>query len=190
MARHALRPVGGSGIDALRPIADYSTYLYGDSRSRCLRGGSGARHGAHRIAATVSGGVAAGGKCDSFRGAGGHSHLRRSGDHCGGHWSRRAGRIYFPWVGHGRQPSHFSRGHSGGNPGAAGGFRRGLAGEASTATMKRLCTFAVAAALLVSSCTPSHPDRIVVGSKNFTESFLLGEIIAQQIEAHTNLKVD
>jgi osmoprotectant transport system substrate-binding protein len=29
-----------------------------------------------------------------------------------------------------------------------------------------------------------------VGSKNFTESFLLGEILAQQIEAHTNLKVE
>jgi osmoprotectant transport system substrate-binding protein len=44
--------------------------------------------------------------------------------------------------------------------------------------------------LLLPSCSPSHSDRIVVGSKNFTESFLLGEIIAQQIEAHTNLKVE
>lgn len=40
------------------------------------------------------------------------------------------------------------------------------------------------------SCSPSHSDRIVVGSKNFTESFILGELIAQQIEAHTNLKVE
>jgi len=40
------------------------------------------------------------------------------------------------------------------------------------------------------SCSPSHPDRIVVGSKNFTESFILGELIAQQIEAHTSLKVE
>ena len=44
--------------------------------------------------------------------------------------------------------------------------------------------------LLLPSCSPSHSDRIVVGSKNFTESFLLGEIFAQQIEGHTNLKVD
>jgi osmoprotectant transport system substrate-binding protein len=29
-----------------------------------------------------------------------------------------------------------------------------------------------------------------MGSKNFTESFILGELIAQQIEAHTDLKVD
>jgi osmoprotectant transport system substrate-binding protein len=40
------------------------------------------------------------------------------------------------------------------------------------------------------SCSSSHADRIVVGSKNFTESFILGELIAQQIEAHTSLKVE
>jgi osmoprotectant transport system substrate-binding protein len=44
--------------------------------------------------------------------------------------------------------------------------------------------------VLLPSCSTSHADRIVVGSKNFTESFLLGEIVAQQIEAHTNLKVE
>ena len=47
-----------------------------------------------------------------------------------------------------------------------------------------------AIALLLPSCSSSRSDRIVVGSKNFTESLLLGEIIAQQIEAHTNLKVE
>jgi glycine betaine/choline ABC-type transport system substrate-binding protein len=30
----------------------------------------------------------------------------------------------------------------------------------------------------------------VVGSKNFTESFILGELIAQQIESHTHLEVE
>lgn len=40
------------------------------------------------------------------------------------------------------------------------------------------------------SCSSSHTNRIVVGSKNFTESFILGELIAQQIESHTNLKVE
>jgi osmoprotectant transport system substrate-binding protein len=44
--------------------------------------------------------------------------------------------------------------------------------------------------LLLASCSTSHSDRIVVGSKNFTESFLLGELIAQQIESHTKLKVE
>ena len=43
---------------------------------------------------------------------------------------------------------------------------------------------------LSTSCAPSHGNRIVVGSKNFTESFVLGELIAQQIEAHTSLKVE
>ena len=49
---------------------------------------------------------------------------------------------------------------------------------------------AVLCSVLLCSCSPSHSDRIVVGSKNFTESFILGELIAQQIEAHTNLKVE
>jgi len=47
-----------------------------------------------------------------------------------------------------------------------------------------------AVALLLPSCSPSHDDRIVVGSKNFTESFLLAEIMAEQIETHTNLSVE
>ncbi len=36
----------------------------------------------------------------------------------------------------------------------------------------------------------AHRDRIVVGSKNFTESDLLGEIVAQQIERRTGLSVE
>jgi len=40
------------------------------------------------------------------------------------------------------------------------------------------------------SCSPAHSNRIVVGTKNFTESFILGELLAQQIESHTNLKVE
>lgn len=48
----------------------------------------------------------------------------------------------------------------------------------------------ILAALLLSSCASSHSDRIVVGSKNFTESLILGELVAQQIEAHTHLKVE
>jgi osmoprotectant transport system substrate-binding protein len=44
--------------------------------------------------------------------------------------------------------------------------------------------------LLLPSCSPSHSDRIVIGSKNFTESLILGELMAQQIEAHTKLKVE
>ncbi len=48
----------------------------------------------------------------------------------------------------------------------------------------------ILAALLLASCASPHSDRIVIGSKNFTESLILGEILAQQIEAHTHLKVE
>jgi osmoprotectant transport system substrate-binding protein len=48
----------------------------------------------------------------------------------------------------------------------------------------------LATLVLLSACSPSHENRIVVGSKNFTESFILGELIAQEIEAHTHLKVE
>lgn len=34
------------------------------------------------------------------------------------------------------------------------------------------------------------PPTIVIGSKNFTEQVILGELLAQQIESHTKLKVD
>ncbi len=33
-------------------------------------------------------------------------------------------------------------------------------------------------------CRPSHGNRVVIGSKNFTESLVLGELIAQQLETH------
>ena len=42
--------------------------------------------------------------------------------------------------------------------------------------------------LLISSCAGA--DRIVVGSKNFTEQVILGEMLAQQIESKTGLQVD
>jgi osmoprotectant transport system substrate-binding protein len=81
-----------------------------------------------------------------------------------------------------------------------------MAGEAIAATMKRyrrrrycvirvkrwnpICLIVLAAALLFSSCSSSHPDRVVVGSKNFTESLMLGELLAEKIEADTHLKVE
>jgi osmoprotectant transport system substrate-binding protein len=44
--------------------------------------------------------------------------------------------------------------------------------------------------VLLNACGPSRENRIVVGSKNFTEQLVLGEIIAQQIEAKTHLPVE
>jgi glycine betaine/choline ABC-type transport system substrate-binding protein len=39
-------------------------------------------------------------------------------------------------------------------------------------------------------CAGVHKNRIVVGSKNFTEQAILGELLAQYLEAHTHLPVD
>jgi osmoprotectant transport system substrate-binding protein len=51
--------------------------------------------------------------------------------------------------------------------------------------------FAVLSALLLlPCCAPSHANRVVIGSKNFTESLMLGELLAQMVEARTQLKVD
>lgn len=49
---------------------------------------------------------------------------------------------------------------------------------------------ALIALLVLSSCGPPRESRIVVGSKNFTEQLVLGEIIAQQIENKTHLPVE
>ncbi len=56
----------------------------------------------------------------------------------------------------------------------------------------RLTELALALFLLAPlvACGPPRTDTIVVGSKNFTEQVVLGEIIAQQIEAHTRLHVE
>jgi osmoprotectant transport system substrate-binding protein len=48
----------------------------------------------------------------------------------------------------------------------------------------------VCIAALLSSCGPSRENRIVIGSKNFTEQLVLGEMIAQQIENKTHLTVE
>jgi osmoprotectant transport system substrate-binding protein len=48
------------------------------------------------------------------------------------------------------------------------------------------CSF-VAIVLLLSSC--GHENSIVVGSKNFTEQLVLGEIAAQQLERKLHVKV-
>jgi osmoprotectant transport system substrate-binding protein len=44
--------------------------------------------------------------------------------------------------------------------------------------------------LLTGACLPARDNVIVVGSKNFTEQLILGELIAQQIEATTRLPVE
>ena len=44
--------------------------------------------------------------------------------------------------------------------------------------------------LALAGCRASRARTVVVGSKNFTEQVILGELLAQQIEAHTAMQVD
>ena len=44
--------------------------------------------------------------------------------------------------------------------------------------------------MVFSACSSSRSERLVIGSKNFTESLILGELMAQEVETHTNLKVE
>ena len=46
------------------------------------------------------------------------------------------------------------------------------------------------ALLVIAACDPPRPDHPVIGCKNFTEQVVLGELLAQHIEAVTGLKVE
>ena len=42
----------------------------------------------------------------------------------------------------------------------------------------------------LTACSPPRPDHPVIGAKNFTEQVVLGELLAQEIEAKSGLKVE
>src|SRR6202012_678931 len=48
----------------------------------------------------------------------------------------------------------------------------------------------LAACVMLTACSPPRPDHPVIGAKNFTEQVVLGELLAQQIEAKTGMKVE
>jgi osmoprotectant transport system substrate-binding protein len=52
-----------------------------------------------------------------------------------------------------------------------------------------ICLVVVLAVVGLGDCGPSRQNSIVIGSKNFSEQALLGEILAQHIEARTHLPV-
>jgi glycine betaine/choline ABC-type transport system substrate-binding protein len=58
-----------------------------------------------------------------------------------------------------------------------------------TLRLSRLRGLTLLLCLPLTSCATNHSTTIVIGSKNFTEQAILGEILAQQIESHTHLKV-
>lgn len=53
-----------------------------------------------------------------------------------------------------------------------------------------LATIAVVLSILLAGCGPPRLDTIVIGSKNFTEQLILGELLAQHLEARTSLPVE
>jgi osmoprotectant transport system substrate-binding protein len=53
-----------------------------------------------------------------------------------------------------------------------------------------LLTLAIACAISCAACGAGPGNTIVIGSKNFPEQALLGEILAQQIEARTHFRVE
>lgn len=57
--------------------------------------------------------------------------------------------------------------------------------------MRRALLFGcLSVSVLLGACGPSRSEKIIVGSKNFTEQAILGELIAQHLEAQTHLPVE
>lgn len=58
--------------------------------------------------------------------------------------------------------------------------------------MMRVLSLAIAVMVcaLLTSCSPPRSDHPVIGAKNFTEQVILGELLAQEIEAKSDLKVE
>jgi osmoprotectant transport system substrate-binding protein len=51
-------------------------------------------------------------------------------------------------------------------------------------------TAAIVVCALITSCSPPRTGHPVIGAKNFTEQVILGELLAQEIEAKSDLKVE
>jgi len=56
--------------------------------------------------------------------------------------------------------------------------------------MRRTLLLLAALTLLLPACGPPRASRIVIGSKNFTEQAILGEMFAQRLEAKTKLQIE
>ena len=53
-----------------------------------------------------------------------------------------------------------------------------------------IATLTVLVFLFLASCQKNHPNRIRIGSKNFTEQIILAELLKQYLESHTELQVE
>jgi osmoprotectant transport system substrate-binding protein len=56
--------------------------------------------------------------------------------------------------------------------------------------MRHILSILLISSFFLTSCGPARENRIVVGSKNFTEQAILGEIFAQRLERKTGLRVE
>jgi osmoprotectant transport system substrate-binding protein len=56
--------------------------------------------------------------------------------------------------------------------------------------IRRFFAAGAVAVLALTACAPPRADHPVIGAKNFTEQVVLGELLAQEIEAKSNLKVE
>jgi osmoprotectant transport system substrate-binding protein len=54
----------------------------------------------------------------------------------------------------------------------------------------RFTAVLLVAAVAAISCGPPRRDTIIIGSKNFTEQAILGELLAQHLEARTHLHIE
>ena len=61
---------------------------------------------------------------------------------------------------------------------------------AATFTRRDALALLGGAAATLAGCRRAQQNTVVAGSKNFTEQIILAELLAQQIEAHTALRVD
>ncbi|MGA8109266.1 MAG: glycine betaine ABC transporter substrate-binding protein [Acidobacteriaceae bacterium] len=57
-------------------------------------------------------------------------------------------------------------------------------------TQRPFVTVAVTLLLTLTACAPPRPNHPVIGAKNFTEQVVLGELVAQEIEAKAHLPVE
>src|SRR6266568_868835 len=180
---------GDRRAGGVRLAADRAEHLHGDRRRRSRGPRGGPRYGDDRLAALDARRAAARLRGDARRGAGGDGGERGDGDDRRRGRRRRFGRVHLPRRGDGERHVD-SRGRGPGGADGARGGRVARAGgtEARVARALRLGRWIVAAAVFLGGC--ARRERVVVGSKNFTESDLLGEIVAQQIERRTSLPVE
>jgi glycine betaine/choline ABC-type transport system substrate-binding protein len=60
----------------------------------------------------------------------------------------------------------------------------------NTSLPRSLCLWLAIALTLLGGCSQKPPDKIIVGSKFFTEQVVLAELLAQHIEARTEIPVE